>query len=174
MLKEVFAVINRMETVGVVERYALGGAVAATFYIEPIATIDVDCFVAFRAEPGSLLISTRPIFEHLIASGFAVDGEYIIIADWPVQFLPTTGPLVEEALNTAESVDLEGVNVRVFSAEHLAAIALETARPKDHARLVQFVEAGVLDPARFEAILQRHGLLATWLVFQRTFFGEKP
>jgi hypothetical protein len=46
-LAEVFVVVNRMQADGVIDRYALGGAVAAAFYLEPVATIDVDIF-----EPG--------------------------------------------------------------------------------------------------------------------------
>jgi hypothetical protein len=172
MLKEVFSVVNRMEAEGVIERYALGGAVAATFYLEPIATIDVDCFVSFRRQPGSSLISSKPIFDYLTSRGHAVQGEYLVIAGWPVQFLPPTGPLVEEALAKALQVDLDGEAVRVFSAEHLAAIALETARPKDHARLVQFVDAGILAADRFEAILRRHGLWEKWQQFRGKFCGD--
>lgn len=41
-IKEVIETINRMQTDGVIERYAIGGAVGATFYIEPAATFDVD------------------------------------------------------------------------------------------------------------------------------------
>lgn len=171
MLKEVFSVVNGMETEGVIERYALGGAVAATFYLEPIATIDVDFFVSFRQQPDSSLISSRPIFDYLTSRGHSVQGEYLVIAGWPVQFLPTTGPLVEEALAEATQVDLDGEAVRVFSAEHLAAIALETGRPRDHARLVQFVDAGVLDTDRFIAILRRHGLWDKWRAFEGRFFG---
>jgi hypothetical protein len=33
-----------MQSDGVIERYAIGGAVGATFYLEPIATLDVDIF----------------------------------------------------------------------------------------------------------------------------------
>jgi hypothetical protein len=40
--------------------------------------------------------------------------------------------------------------VRVFTAEHLAAIALQTGRSKDKLRLLQFVESGVLDAAKFQ------------------------
>lgn len=51
---------------------------------------------------------------------------------------------------------------RVFTAEHLAAIALQTSRARDHARLLQFVEAAALDRERYQAILQRHGLVDRW------------
>jgi hypothetical protein len=60
------------------------------------------------------------------------------------------------------------------SAEHLAAIALQTGRAKDKARLLQFVEAGVLDAARFQAILARHGLVAAWQKFERQFLSDAP
>ena len=139
---QVIALINQMEADGVIDRYAVGGAVGATFYLEPVATLDVDIFVAFRQEPGQLLISPQPILDYLVARGGVVQGEYIVVAGWPVQFLPPTGPLVEEALAKAVPVDVEGIPARVFTAEHLAAIALQTGRAKDKARLLQFIETG--------------------------------
>lgn len=173
-IKEVLTTINQMQSDGIIDRYAIGGAVGATFYLEPIATLDVDIFVAFRPEPGKLLFSPQPLFDYFTARGFQTEGEYFIIADWPVQFLPPPTPLVEEALVEAVSFDIEGVPTRVFSAEHLACIALELGRPKDKARLLQFVEAGVLDPARLEAILVRHHLSEKWRRFDEQFLrGEE-
>lgn len=168
-MKQILALVNRMQTDGVIERYAIGGAVGATFYLEPIATLDVDIFVAFRPEPGRLLASPVPIIEYLQARGCTLQGEYIIIADWPVQFLPPTGPLAEEALAEACLFDVEGEPAWVFSAEHLAAIALETGRPKDKARLLQFIESGTLNRDRLDAILVRHGLRERWRRFEQQF-----
>ncbi|MEO8495115.1 MAG: hypothetical protein ABI614_08595 [Planctomycetota bacterium] len=173
-IKEVLATINQMQAAGIIDRYAIGGAVGATFYLEPIATLDVDIFVAFRPEPGKLLASPQPLIDYLTDRGCRMEGEYIIIADWPVQFLPPPTPLVDEALADAESFDVEGVPTRVCSAEHLACIALETGRPKDKARLLQFIEAGVLDPARMEAILVRHRLTDRWKRFDEQFLRGEP
>jgi hypothetical protein len=173
-LQDVFAAINRMKSDGVIDRYAIGGAVGATFYLEPVSTLDVDVFVALRPEPGELLGRPTRIFEYLTKRGAAVEGEYLVIAGWPVQFLPPTGPLVEEALASARQDMLESEPVWIFTAEHLAAIALETGRAKDKARLLQFVEEGVLDPDRFEAILIRHGLMDRWKRFERQFLREQP
>ena len=103
-----------------------------------------------------------------------MEGEYIIIGGWPVQFLPPGTPLVEEALQESVSKDVEGTLARVFSAEHLAAIALQTGRAKDKARLLQFIEAGALDAARFQAILARHGLVDAWRKFERQFLSDAP
>jgi hypothetical protein len=173
-LQEVFSAINQMKSDGVIDRYAIGGAVGATFYLEPAATLDVDVFIAFRPETGTILVNPKPIFDYLTAHGGAVDGEYIVVAGWPVQFLPPTGPLVEDAIADAREHSIEGESVWVFTAEHLAAIALETGRAKDKARLLQFVEAGVLDADRFEAILIRHGLMDRWKQFEQHFLRERP
>ena len=173
-IREVIATINQMQSDGVIEGYTIGGAVGATFYLEPIATLDVDIFVTFKSGTGRAIVSTEPIFDYLKARGGTVQGEYIVISGWPVQFLPPTGPLVEEALRDATTKDAEGTPARVFSAEHLAAIALQTGRAKDKARLLQFIEAGALDAARFQAILARHGLVDAWQRFERQFLSEAP
>jgi hypothetical protein len=102
--------------------------VGATFYLEPVATLDVDIFVVFRPEAGSSLSNLQPIFDYLTARGGVIEGEYVVIAGWPVQFLPPTSPLVEEALADAVTVQVEGTPARVFTAEHLAAVALQLGR----------------------------------------------
>src|SRR5712692_6128084 len=114
-IREVIATINQMEADGIIDRYAIGGAVAATFYLEPVATLDIDVFVAFRPEPGQLIATPKAIFDYLTARGCSMKGEYVMIAGWPVQFLPPTGPLVEEALAEATQQDVDGVPPRGLS-----------------------------------------------------------
>jgi len=176
-IKEVIEAVNQMQADSIVERYAIGGAVGATFYLEPVATLDVDVFVAFHPQRESLVVSPQPIFDYLKARGATMEGEYVVIGGWPVQILPPTGRLVEEALKQAVEIDVEGTTARVFTPEYLAAIALQTGRAKDKARLLQFVEAGALDSSRFQAILTRHGLLEAWQKFERQFLiddGNPP
>src|ERR1019366_4447173 len=173
-IRDVIVTINQMEADGVIDRYAIGGAVGATFYLEPVSTLDVDVFVAFRSEPGQLIASPKPLFDYLASHGCSMKGEYVMIADWPVQFLPPTGPLVEEALAEAGEADVDGVAARVFSAEHLAAIALQTGRAKDKARLLQFIEEGALDTARFQEIVRRYDLVDAWTKLERQFLADTP
>lgn len=170
----VIVVVNQMEADGVIGRYAIGGAVGATFYLEPVATLDVDIFVAFAPEPGRLLISPQPVFDYLAARGHSMEGEHVVVDGSPVQFLPPTGPLIEEGLEQAVTRDIDGIPARVFTAEHLAAIALQTGRAKDKARLLQFVEEGALDPDRFQLLLTRHGLVERWKQFERQFLQDPP
>ncbi len=173
-IQNTIAEINQLRADGIIEHYAIGGAVGATFYLEPVATLDVDVFISFRPKAGSLIASPQPIFDYLKARGAKMEGEYIVVAGWPVQFLPAASPLLAEALAQAVEKDVAGTKVRVFTAEYLAAIALELGRAKDTARLLQFVESGVLDFERFQPILFRHDLVDKWKRFEQQFPGKTP
>ena len=168
-IEDVLRTINQMQADGIVERYAIGGAVGATFYLEPVATLDVDVFVEFHAEPGSHIVSPQHIFKYLRERGHEMEGQYVIVAGWPVQFLPAGSPLLQEALATAVEKDVEDTPVRVFTPEHIVAIALETGRAKDKARVLQFIEANAVDLDRLREILTRHGLSGQWEKFERQF-----
>ena len=170
-IQEVIKSINQMQADGVIERYAIGGAVGATFYLEPVATLDVDIFITFKTEAGSRIVSPQPVFEYLKTRGGVPEGEHIVLAGWPVQFLPAHSPLLAEALAQALERDVDRIPTRVFTAEHLAAIALQTGRAKDKARLLQFVESGQLDSAKFQALLARHTLAAAWKKFEQQFLA---
>ena len=161
-LHQVLVELRDLELAGVVERYAIGGAVGATRYVEAAATEDVDVFVTFTRASGNILDALAPIYAWLKPRGATVEGEHLVVGGWPVQFLPAEGPLLEEAIADACDQDVDGVRTRVFTAEHLAAIALALGRAKDKLRIVQMVEAKVLDVPRFDAILERHNLTAKW------------
>jgi hypothetical protein len=91
-----------------------------------------------------------------------VKGESLYIGGRLVQLLPPPTVLVAEALDRAGRMEVEGMEVPVFSQEHLAAIALETNRPKDKVRLQQFLDSGTLDRAAFERLVERFGLTERW------------
>lgn len=156
-----------MQEDGVIGNYAIGGAVGATFYLEPSATLDVDIFAVLPAASAGSHFSLSPIYDYLKARGCKIEGEYIIIGEWPVQFLPPSNALEQEALAEAISADVEGVGTRVMTAEHLVAIALRTGRAKDYARILQFIEQDAVDRDKLESILKRHELLLKWEQFKR-------
>lgn len=172
-LKDTFQAVNQMVSDGVIERYAIGGAVGATFYLEPVSTLDVDIFIAFETDPDTLLVSTTPVFSYLKEKGYGMEGEYFIIGGWPVQFLPPTSPLVEEAVRQAVCHEVDEESVYVFSAEHLAAIALEVGRAKDKARLLQFIEVNALDMEAYNTILERYGLAEKWTKFEQLYLEDE-
>ena len=98
-----------------------------------------------------------------------IASQYVVIAGWPVQFLPADTALLQEALAAAMEKDVDGTPARVFTAEHIAAIALDTGRAKDKARVLQFIEAGAVDLNRLREILAHHGLSSAWQQFERQF-----
>lgn len=168
-MKQTLEIINQMLSDGIVSRYAIGGAVGATFYLEPAATLDVDIFVSMEPVAGSSFITLTPIYDYLSKRGCRVEKEYIILGGWPVQFLPPVDALDEEALALAQEKEVDGLKTWVMTAEHLTAIALRTGRTKDLIRVAQFIEGGNLDVAKLDEILERHALAQKWEKFMQKF-----
>jgi len=171
-LKHTLEIINQMQADGIIGKYAIAGAVGATFYLEPSATEDIDVFVLLPTTPGSSLLSLAPINEYLKARGCKDEGERILVGDWLVQFLPAHGALEREALDEAVATQVEGVPTYVPTAEHLVALALQTGRAKDYARIVQFLEQDAVDADKLNRVLMRHGLVPKWEKFERKYLEE--
>ena len=143
-MKRTLQVLNELERDGVIDRYAIGGAMGATFYVEPLLTFDLDVFVVLPQSTAGLL-SLAPLYEALRARGYTEEGECVHIEGVPVQFLPAYNALLEEALREARETSYEEVTTRVVRAEHLIAICLQTGRDKDRERMRIFREQGELD-----------------------------
>ena len=54
-MRRTLELLNELEKQGVSSRYAIGGAMGATFYTEPVLTFDLDIFVVLPRTPGGLL-----------------------------------------------------------------------------------------------------------------------
>jgi hypothetical protein len=65
-------------------------------------------------------------------------------------------------------VEFGATATRVFTAEHLALIMLEVGRPKDRARLAQFLAENALDIEKLGEMSSRHHLSERWERFQRS------
>ena len=167
-VEKVCEVLERLVAGGTLKNYAVGGATAAGFHGEPLATLDVDVFVFAEAEPGSVLVTMEPVFAELARLGFReFEKECVLIHGLPVQFLPVSSPLEAEAVSEARRVDWEGKRLRVMSPEHLTALALRTGRPKDRARLLYLLDLPDFDRPSFDRIVQHHGLGDVWTKWQR-------
>ncbi len=75
-----------------------------------------------------------------------------------MQFLPVDDGLLAEALEQAVEVPYSSEHTRVFRAEHLAAICLQTGRPKDRERYRLVCDEAELDKETLAEIAGRHGL----------------
>ncbi|MEO8197625.1 MAG: hypothetical protein ABI689_13000 [Thermoanaerobaculia bacterium] len=154
-------VLRDLENEGVLERYAIGGAMAATFYCEPLATFDLDVFVILPVTESGL-ISLAALYAALRQRGYEEEGDCVVIEGIPVQFLPAYNALVEEALREAREQPFEAVSTRVLRAEHLLAIALQTGRPKGRERVRILLEQAEIERPLLTEIVRRHGLEARW------------
>ncbi len=161
-LAAVFRILREMSEQGVIADYAVGGAVAAIFYIEPRETFDLDIFFILAKEPSSELMRLEAIYDFAARNGFKAEAEYIKIHGWAVQFLESASALWKEAVEQALELKFENETVPVMRPEHLAALMVETGRKKDWLRLSDFVENDVLEMNSLKGILRAHGLEAKW------------
>ena len=163
-METVCRTLTELVAEGVIEDYAIGGATAAGFYGEPIATRDIDVFAFISQSPGALLISLEPLYARLAQKGFeSFDEEGILIHGYPVQFLSPSPGLETEAVSAAISMSWKDYSLKIMSPEHLAAIAIKVGRSKDRARLIYLYELPVFDQIKFLSIIEKHDLKERWL-----------
>jgi hypothetical protein len=161
-MKKALEVLNDLERKRLLLRYAIGGAMGATFYIEPVLTYDLDIFIVIPEEGGHILNPLGPIYLELKRKGYAEVGECVEIEGVPVQFLPVYNALLKEALTEAREVFYDSVPTRVLTLEHLTAICVQTGRPKDRDRVRLIREEAKLDMEKLRPILKKHGLERRW------------
>jgi hypothetical protein len=154
-LADVLRAANELVSAGLIKDYALGGALAAIYYTEPITTYDAD--IIFVACDKTLSAGIPAIYSHLQSKGWRVEREHLLIGNFPVQFLAASG-LTEEAVREARPVQYEGVPAKVFRPEYIIAIAASVGRHKDFARIEQMLDQVKIDKALLDDILRRYSL----------------
>jgi len=154
-LADVLRAANELVSAGLIEDYALGGALAAIYYVEPFTTYDAD--IIFIAKDKTLSAGIPAIYAYLQSKGWRVEREHLLVNDFPVQFLAASG-LTEEAVRDAKRIEYEGVPAKVFRPEHIIAIAASVGRNKDLARIDQMLEQAEIDRTRLDDILARYNL----------------
>jgi hypothetical protein len=154
-LADVLRAANELVSAGLIEEYALGGALAAIYYVEPFTTYDAD--IIFVAKDKTLSAGIPAIYSHLQSKGWRVEREHLLVNDFSVQFLAASG-LTEEAVRHAKRIEYEGVPAKVFQPEYIIAIAASVGRHKDLARIDQMLEQAAIDRTLLDDILARYNL----------------
>ena len=83
-LGDVIPTLWDMQKSGIIDRFAIGGAFAAILHNEPIATLDLDIFFAFKGLEEASILSLEPIYDYAREKGFVFDHEFININGWLV------------------------------------------------------------------------------------------
>jgi hypothetical protein len=134
-----------------IKDYALFGALAYGIQIKPITTFDAD----FLYDPGDNLDSGS-LYRLALEMGGRTSGGKIVLNGVPFQVVPTKTVLDHEAL--AEAEYLEPTACKVLTPEYLIAIALQTGRHKDTARVMEAVSSDEVDHDKLERILEKYHL----------------
>jgi hypothetical protein len=173
-MEATLAVLNDLVARGVIEKYGIGGAVGAIFWVEPFDTIDLDVFVFLPADSPPL-DPLRRVFADLHGRGYRFEGEFLLIEGVPVQFLPADDPkgLTQAALEKAVAVSYLGgaepTPTWVLSPEYLIALALDVHRSKDYERVARLLNEAPVDRQLVSELIQRFGLAESWAVFARRY-----
>ena len=141
--------LNGFKRRRIIRDYAIIGAVAATAYMEPISTEDIDVVI---------LVDTDA--EYLQAYGVIAEqaggqeGMHQILGGVPIQLFPTTVmPLYRDAVEQANKVRIDNVRTKVATPEHLILLYLTANRQRDRLRVGYLVEDA--DENKLQALLDR-------------------
>jgi len=168
-MEKALQVIEEITRLGIIKAYAIGGGIAATYYIEPVLTYDLDIFFIPAKEGLDVL---TPICDYAGERGFSTQAGSILIEGFPVQFIPAYNDLVREAVENAATLKYRDVEAKVVTAEYLAAIALQTGRGKDRERLIRLLDETVIDRTVLGRILESFGLADKFKKFESQFHEE--
>ena len=106
--------LSEFKDTGVILGFVIIGAVAATVYIEPVFTEDLDNVVP--VDSGE---DYYEVFRRASVVAERVEGMHLFFDDTPVQLFPTTmKPVYRDVLVQAEQAQVNGAAVKVAFAEH--------------------------------------------------------
>jgi hypothetical protein len=162
-ISDILGILEEMQSVGIIEKYAIGGAFAAILHYEPISTIDLDIFFFLSEKNDSPILSLNAIYKFAKQKGFSFDHEFVNIHGWLVQFVEAShSDLWTEAIENADTIKIENFGAKVIDKEHLVAMWLFAGRAKDYQKIAMFCEAEFLDETKLFGILEKHDLTAKW------------
>lgn len=170
-MRKAIEVIASLAQRGVIQNYAITGAVATLAYIEPALTEDLDILVSvshFEQHPSGLILLT-PIEAALAEIGYAQRSDVgLVVEGWPVQFIPVASALDEASLHEAIEYELEDdapFKARILRPEHLVAKAISLGRLKDLARVEAFLDQRAVELGALKAVLEHFDLVGNWRAF---------
>ena len=113
MEEKVIRRLNRLKKTGVLRDYAIGGAHAVAYYLEPVKTLDLDIFLFIESDEDFYIFRT-----YFKKAGFKIRGTHVVIDDIPVHFLPgSLHPFINEAVKKAKRIRVRNIPTKVLTVE---------------------------------------------------------
>jgi len=158
-MKEIIKILNKMIKDKIIDDFVLGGATALLYYADNIfQTEDIDIFISVKHL--GLIFNLEPIYTYLKYNYDAKEyGEYIIVKDFPLQFLLPGDSLHKEAIKNFKTITIQGEKCKIFSFEYLIALMIFLFKPKYRERIRLIIEGKTYDEKKLNDILKRHSLL---------------
>lgn len=169
-MKKTLQILNELVKNKILIEYAIAGGMAHFYYIEPSVTYDLDLIVSLAAVDNPLT-PLNDLYMWANKNQLKTEGEHIVIAGIPVQFLLPYNDLVTEALANKLKVILFDEPTYILRAEYLMAIMLQTGRASDLERLTRFINESDYDKSKFNDIIQRFELLDKYDSFMKKING---
>ena len=143
------AALNKFKRRRIIRDYAIIGAVAATAYMEPVFTEDIDVVILADSDEEYLRV-----YAAIAAESETMDGMHHILGGVPVRLFPSTVmPLYRDAVEQAIKVRIDNIRAKVATAEHLILLYLTANRPRDRLRVGYLLEDA--DESRLQSLLER-------------------
>ena len=141
-------VFNRLKEKKVFEDYAVGGAIAVSYYVEPRATRDLDIFLLTDEEGYELT------WKRLERLGYEHWEDSIIVEGVPVDIVSSNQhPFYEGAIRTSKKIRIGDTSIRIFTPEYLIATKLLVFRNKDKVDIYDLLKYEKIDVAELKDIL---------------------
>lgn len=126
-VEAIVRLLNRLKISRKLRDYAIFGAIASTYYIEPIYTEDIDIIVLAPTDLEYIQVwrELDKLAERRLDFGF-------VISNTKIQIQPSSiHPLYGSALRNAKTVRIGNARTRIVDREHLILLHLRAFRDKD-------------------------------------------
>ena len=149
MEKDVLKRLNELKRMSVIRDYAIGGAHAVAYYLEPVKTLDLDIFILIESDQDFYNFRS-----YLRKSGFKMTKIHVVIDDTLVHFLPSpVYPFMNEGIRQAKRIRVGGIPTRVLTVEYLILSLLVSFRLKDKMVIPDLLE--LADEDKLTAMVKR-------------------
>lgn len=168
-MKDTINVINKLKENGLINDYAIGGAIAVLKWTEPFFTRDLDIFIIHEAKEKEIVLT--PIYEYLKERGAQWEKQWIIVNGIPVDFI-VADKLETEAIENAEEVEYEEVKTKILTPEYLIALFIRAGRDKDERKIEMLLKQTKIDMEKLEKILNENELIEKFVKFKEKYYGK--
>ena len=150
---DIFRMLNSMRNEGVVVSYAVCGGIAGLFYTaDVVRTFEIEVMIA----------DPKAVCEWAASRGYEVKDEHIYVHGVPVQMLDAGIGLEHEAISTANTLEYEGVPVRVIKPEYIVVIYAKVGGRNHITRALDILEIGEIDLNLVDLLVQKYQLQPQW------------